>query len=193
MIVNRFLENLKRKGIIDNDNLEFIRYGLYQLANYILFWICQIILYLFFGHLWDGILFLVAFIFLRRYSGGYHANTRIRCFIYSNLVSLSYIGFCNLQSIYNNALLTLLFVASIVVILILSPIDNENKRLDEKEKIKYKSKVTKIIMIDILSVIFFKYIGMEKIYNILICSVTIASVLVLLGYLKDKKRKIYTK
>ena len=56
-----------------------------------------------------------------------------------------------------------------------------------------KSKVTKIIMIDILSVIFFKYIGMEKIYNILICSVTIASVLVLLGYLKDKKRKIYTK
>lgn len=193
MLVNRFLENLKIKGIVDNDNLEFIRYGLYQLANYILFWICQIILYLFFGHLWDGIIFLIAFIFLRRYAGGYHANTRIRCFIYSNLISLSYVGFCNLESIYNDTLLTLLFAASIVVILIFSPIDNENKRLDEEEKIKYKSKVTKIIMIDILLVIISKYIGIEKIYNILICSVIITSVLVLLGYLKNKKKEICAK
>ena len=193
MIVDRFLENLRVKGIIDNDNLEFIKYGLYQLANYILFWICQIILYLIFGHLWDGILFLIVFIFLRRYAGGYHASSRIRCFIYSNFISLSYMGFCYLKSICNNTILALIFTVSIVVTLILSPVDNENKRLEKKERRKYKNKVIKIIMSDFLLIIFFKYLNVEKICNILMCSVIITSMLVLLGYLKNIYKEVYTK
>jgi len=193
--MDRFLENLKVKGIVNNNNLEFIKYGLCQLVHYILFWICQIILYLAFGHLWDGILFLVTFIFLRRYAGGYHADSRIRCFIYSNFISLSYIGFCYLKSICNDTPFILLFTLSTVVTLILSPIDNENRRLEEKEKIKYKGKVTKFIIYDILLIIFFKYINVEEICNILTCSVIITAVLVLWGYLKDKYKfkRIYTK
>ena len=36
--------------------------------------------------MWYGILFLMLFIPVRRMAGGYHASTKVRCYIISNII-----------------------------------------------------------------------------------------------------------
>lgn len=74
---------------------------------------------------------------IRSYAGGYHASSTLRCYILTNIaiiVVLSAMKFITFSSTF----LGCLSVMNSMVILILAPVDTENKRLDEIECIHYR-------------------------------------------------------
>lgn len=121
----------------------------------------------------ECICFVMAFFILRKFTGGYHTKQFKTCLISSALImSASIVIVGILENKNNKFILSIILFISIIIISLLSPIDNINKPLNIKEKRAYK-----IISIIISSAIFgFTLIPIEDHINIQL-SVAIAQIL----------------
>ncbi len=84
------------------------------------------------GCLANGILILISLLVVRRYSGGFHAKTPLRCVC----ISLSLLTICLAFSVlvHNQLMIGIATFFSTIVVFIFSPVDSENRRLDAGEK-----------------------------------------------------------
>lgn len=103
-------------------------------------------------------LFWIVFFILRKFGGGYHADTYLKCkIIFSINIFLVLFLVHYLSDIYNLYLLMLMTVFSCLVIFLLAPIDNENKPLTHREirsnSIKCKSCS---LLIGIITIVLFR-------------------------------------
>lgn len=98
--------------------------------------------------------FSLAFLMLRRYAGGHHANSHIGCLsflIISYVVMWVLLKFLNINVLQ---ILTMIFIIfSIIGVFIFAPLDNKNNPLQNIPRLKIISKII-IIALGILSVIF---------------------------------------
>lgn len=129
-----------------NDEKIIISFGLQQIKIIVI----NIVAFLFFSILLNafalGICFLIIFIPLRRLAGGYHADTKIRCFFISNIIYV-----CNLvfvKKIYINSFISILECLFIgIAIWMLTPVDNKNRILSFADKHRIKSKCGRYILL----------------------------------------------
>lgn len=135
----KIVDSLVKKEIILPEQQEIYLFGTEQVITTAINFATTIFLGICFGELLHALLFLVAFMILRSYSGGFHASTPLKCYImsvFSILAALSAIKFLE----YNNLICIGLISFSGAVIFCLAPVDTENKPLDEIEKIIYRKK-----------------------------------------------------
>lgn len=90
-------------------------------------------------------LFLISFISIRSYAGGYHAESHWKCISIFGVVSLIsiYLGKLLEGSV---VLLILLTALAAMILLIFAPLENENRRLDEEEKALFGRKSKKLVL-----------------------------------------------
>lgn len=88
------------------------------------------------GHIKEGIIIIIPFIFLRSFAGGVHAKSSKVCFIVSTILLLALIYLSNILT--NSIYICILMLFSSTSIIIFSPIENENKRLTVSEKTVYR-------------------------------------------------------
>lgn len=93
----------------------------------------------FMGYWKQAVLLILPFMCMRKYSGGFHAKHAWTCMVVSVLLLVSAI-WCAAH-IPCNAVLLLVTVAALISLMVFSPVDSENKKLDMKEKQYYKKKV----------------------------------------------------
>lgn len=99
---------------------------------------------LFRGCIDQGIIIVMPFMMIRKYSGGYHAKKLQSCLLVSSLLLL----FCielSMHCKYGWTLVTFTIISAISLI-IFSPIDNENRPLDQGD-FKHNKKVILIIVL----------------------------------------------
>lgn len=109
------------------------------------------------GLLLESILIIIPFMAIRKFSGGYHMKNPIMCFATSCLFLIFCIGIS--ENLTFNAKLVGILLVSTVSLMIVSPIDSQNRRLEKWEQKCYK-KITSILAIIFLSISFiFAYIG----------------------------------
>lgn len=87
---------------------------------------------------------IIPFMLLRKFSGGYHAKTLFRCMIISCLL----LFLCMEITIHISYSWNILVFAGIAgsSLIIQSPIDSENKRLEEVQKRQYRKIVCGFVM-----------------------------------------------
>lgn len=83
-----------------------------------------------------SIAIIIPFAVIRKFSGGYHAKNSRSCFLWSSLLLL----LCIMISIYIKSGLFLIMMAVIaeMSLIYFSPIDNENRKLNQEECREYK-------------------------------------------------------
>lgn len=131
-----FAEYLCKQQIIKRDYYEVYVYGTELVLSFIFTTTIVLILGMIIGELIGSLIFLLVFILLRRFTGGYHASTHLKCKLVTISVFLISIG----ASVLIHAswwMYLLLFVVGNTVIWFLAPIENPNKPLNEREKKKY--------------------------------------------------------
>lgn len=136
---------LKQSNITD-DEQDLYQYGFFVLLSQILYFIVTCIMGALFGIFFESIIFYVAFQFIRRYAGGYHASTETRCEIMSTLSILACIVVIKLSKTYDfQFALLILSAVSALCIAVLCPLDTPEKPLSEKE-FKYFRKISWLIL-----------------------------------------------
>lgn len=136
------------KGYIRQDEIKIYRYGYILLFEVVINIVIALVLGLTFDKVREIVFFLLFFILLRSFCGGYHADKIWQCIFLSNVVMLAAILINNICYQYKIPILIyILFeICFSVIICILSPVDNKNKRLGKNEKSIYK-KCTIIVTI----------------------------------------------
>ena len=82
-ILERLTNHFVVNEVIRDEDREIYYYGLYQGFLIIVNIITAIIIGVIFRMVWQSILFMLAYVPLRTYGGGYHAKTEGRCYLIS--------------------------------------------------------------------------------------------------------------
>lgn len=176
---------------INKEMLPIYTYGIELLISSVFSVSFVLLVGLVLGHFTDAVFFLLAFILLRKYTGGLHCNSYTLCNVTTVLTFVLAIIFSGLVgNMPNKMLLFVSLVAFIVlVILILTPVSNPNKPILPQDRIKYKVISLMIICVHlVVMAILNKYIGTE----IILITDFISCAYVIIGLIKNKKERSLT-
>lgn len=165
------------------DNYELYEYAIYIILSSAFHMATVIALGLVFNLLTESLVFYLSFIVIRKFAGGYHAKTPVRCYLFSfasNIIILCLVKW--LSSI--NTLFIFIFIIfellCVVLILLISPLDTENNPLTGQEKKMYRmlTSIITILIFIISSLCFFK--GYRNIGSSMICGVVMSALVLLM-------------
>lgn len=160
----------------DADIIAFgVKYGLITLAEIL----GMVVISFLMRELIPGAVILIAFISIRVYAGGYHAKTLPRCVVMSTILfTLIILGYKMLYLPIIVKGLIALFLG--VLILIFSPVENDNRRLSKNEKKVFKNRA---LLFYSISLIIFMLI--KKLSNILVWAYLMILVVLIGGIVKE--------
>ena len=135
-ISNSLVNWLINKEAIQSRDRELYEYAAYSLIITISPILLVTIIGCIMGVLLESILMIIPFMVIRKFSGGFHLKSALICF----LCSIALL-FCFLFAVTRLSVgipLHIIFSISIFILLSLSPVDSEERRLSATEKKKYK-------------------------------------------------------
>ena len=120
---------------------EIIRYGLERIKSTCIMTLVTLLMGCIFQVFFQSIIFLVCFIVLRKYAGGYHADTQNRCYVISTVIfAVALLSIRYMSDGNDNEIFILLQSVNFILLYFLVPVDNKNHRLEQWEKEKYGKK-----------------------------------------------------
>lgn len=182
---NKITESLIRIGVVSPNDKEIYRYGFQQGLVLLLNLLSALAIAIVMGMVKETIVFLGAFIPLRSFAGGFHLNSQISCYIMSMIV-ISLILLMIRSVIMTINCYYLLSVISHIIIFIVSPVEDTNKRLDQLERQTYRRRTRIIQCIEI-----FVFTGVllylkDSLWIPLVWAWFVLSLLVIIGYIKNQ-------
>ena len=144
----KIVDVLVKADVIDPANKEVVSFGIRQVEYFFI----NVITILFLGKIFNetvsSIIFLVAFIPLRTYAGGYHAKTILRCYIIT-IVLMVFTIFSFKQSMWSQGYSCVILGLAGVLLYKLVPVDNYNHRLTLHERKVFRKKALLIMCLEI--------------------------------------------
>ncbi len=180
-ISEKITNRLIRDNVIEHCNKEIYLFGVEQFLTTALNIVTTFVIGILLGELWQSLLFVLLFMTLRSYAGGYHASTPLRCYLLTSsiiAIALSVIKYIEINIFVCVGLL----IMSGVVILILSPAESPNKPLDSIEFVIYRKRTIVLWGIQFICGVVCATMGYG---NILIC-ITLAHIILALSQLFAK-------
>lgn len=175
----------------DPEMFDVYKYGMEitisSFFNIILILLCSFII----SDVLAGITFLISFIFLRSFTGGFHAKTYFMC---NELFVLTFLIVYIISSLLNMlnlpfVVLELLVLLNFFPIAIFAPVENKKKKLNKQDKkcFKVKAIITFIIIsVTALALCFFY----SKYGTLLIITISAISLMIVIEIILKRRRII---
>lgn len=182
---------LAAKDIISIDELDAYRYGLELLIPKVILYVAILIVSFITNSFILSVLFVVMFMGIRRYAGGFHCQTAEMCLCISFLIYLLVVFFFSSEvyvGVYGVS-----SVVSTITIMIFAPVEDKNRPLDDIEKKQYRLKSlisTGLVFLVSALAIFFE---LNMLSHISACSLTANAVLIILAVGRCKFEKVNIK
>ena len=175
-------------GVIEQKDISIYRYGLEVLYLSVLEILSILLLAVWMGNFFETLLYFVAFIPLRLFAGGYHANTRLGCYF----VSLCIYGVFSMMVAFASIshLLSVFFsVVAFIIIWWQAPVVHRNHKISQEE-IFYAKAVSRILaVIELLFVIVVGIVSVQVAFIISIGYLSEALSIVIMSFIEFYKMK----
>lgn len=186
-ISNGIADMLWTQGIIQEDDIDKCKYGIDLFISSFLEIISILAIAAFLGNFIETVLLFVFFVPLRIYAGGYHADTKLKCFI----ISLVMYGFSyTLANITPSGMFVLINVIgtlfSLIMVLIMAPIIHINKNVNDIERRNYRKISIEICLVE-TTIILLLTMTIPK--NIIVTYLTVGQVSVAISMLAAIMKK----
>lgn len=179
----RIGDDLVRSNVVKAEDAEIYIYGINQILISVLNVFSALIIGLIFGVFFEILVFMAVYIPLRSYAGGYHARTPLRCYIFSVImliaVSLGLKYLCIAEWVYY-----VVFALVIIIICVLSPVEDKNKPLDEIEYKVYKKRTIVITITETFIGFMLAIIGINNLFIAVVYSFVALSTMLIVGKIK---------
>jgi accessory gene regulator B len=183
----RITDNLVKQGTVDRDEREVYLFGVQQ-GMFTLFNIATTVAVgLMLDVLWQILIFTVALIALKSYAGGYHAKTPLRCYFLSTMLTIS-VSFLIRYVVLHTFVYAGLLILAGTIIIVLSPIDSENKPLDDAEKKIYRKRAVAITATQIFAAIVLLYFNLQSVAVCIVWNLVAVSLMMIMGRLFNRPK-----
>lgn len=169
------------RGIIKEEEQGLYEFGIRNGMILFLDIVTAFLIGLLTGRLAVVALFTVSFMVLRSYTGGYHSDSRVFCYIGSNLVLFVPVYTGTLFAETGKGILLLFLSLAVVIIFIFSPMHSKNRRLDEKEQKHFGRKAKLVATAELLVLAALLYAGQNDYAYAVYTSLCITAVFMLVG------------
>ncbi len=150
---------LLRKGVITKEDIELYNYAAMSLLMIFAPIFLAVIEGLVLGDVSDSVVMIIPFVFLRKFSGGYHANKLWKCLISS--IVIIFIPLYFMRWIVQGIAINILLLISTIMLLVMSPVEHKNREILYEEAKIYK-KIVLVLLLIFLSTYLFFYITKNK-------------------------------
>lgn len=132
-------ELLESEGVIKQNDVDVCRYGLEVFLSSFVEILTILVVSALLNNFIETVLFFAGFVPLRVYAGGYHANTKLRCYMVSVLVyGLFSVVLIVLPLHYYTYVNLISCVFSLIMVWKYAPIIHSRRRINTAEKKRYK-------------------------------------------------------
>ena len=121
-------------GKAKEESREEYSYALNVLFSIILNVITAVVLGIVTTRVFEMLLFIAVYKFLREYSGGHHAKTAKGCYISSCIMYVLALALIEFYNYINAEMIVVMMSISTVILIAISPVDAEKKPLDDVER-----------------------------------------------------------
>jgi len=190
-VSTKIIGYLVSRSVLDANNQEVIdyyHYGVEITISSIINILLILLLSAIFDSLMSGLIFLAVFVPTRQYTGGYHADSYIKC---NAVFSISFLCVLLASRFIGAAIPESLFIISLgistLVIFVISPVPNHLKPMSMRSQY-WKCKLTSIIFFGVYSVISVFYLKNTVIYRYMVFfTLHLIAVLGILGMIKERR------
>lgn len=143
------------------------------------------------GRFIESVIFLVVFIPIRQFSGGYHADTYFRCNLFFCIAfALVLVLFEFVKAYHCEYLIAPINLFALSVVVIFSPVENSNKPIPEEKRKGLKLKATLISALIGLAAFVLDCYSVHY-GSLLSCILLMISVLIIIGKIKERRKRNY--
>lgn len=186
MISEKLIGFMLRNEIISYDDQEIYLYGLQQGLIILGNLLTVVIIAYYFNSVFECVIFLISYIPLRSYAGGYHTKNSLSCYMFSIIMIFIFI-FSTKFFFWNGLGLAGITLVSALIITLLAPVEDFNKRLNKYERHIYRI-ITYIILWVLMGMnLFFWILEYEKVSVSLTLSIAISACMLAGGKVKNQK------
>lgn len=189
-IVDKLVENQLKEKKISEEDANIYRYGYVLAFEVIINIIIAMIIGVVFGEIFLIGLFLVIYIPLRSFCGGWHAPKLWICTILSNLILLVLVGLD--KYVFQDYIIwpmLLCFVIAVIIVLGLAPVGTKTKLVMEDEKIAFKKTIKKIIMVHSIFILSMAIMGWDKYVFVMMFAYIVQVFMLILEIPKNREVK----
>lgn len=172
-------------GKIELEKREVIAYGLGRIFTNIILLVSFTAIGCLLNDIKGISLFLLFFIPLRKYAGGFHFESSIFCYVVSCFVVT--IAVLVTKIIYSLNIYLMIGFVSMLLIWKMAPIQARRKVLTKEEKIVYGGNIKIILVVDIMIVSILLLLRIDIIYPYILISFLVESILLIIGKIKDNQ------
>jgi len=177
-------DDLVRSSVIEAEDAEIYIYGINQILVSVLNVLSALIIGLILGTFFEVMVFMAAYIPLRIFAGGYHAKTPLRCYIFS--VVMLIIVSIGMKYLYmEDWVYYVILAAAALMILVLSPVEDKNKPLDDLEYKVYKRRAVIIFTVEFVICFVFKLVSLCSLFIAIVYSFIILAFMLITGQVKN--------
>lgn len=145
---DKLTRGLCGRGVIAESEAALYRYGFDMALTMLLNIISTAAVGLIFGMVFESIAFLVCYIPLRSYAGGYHSETPQRCYFLSLAMIAAVLAALKFLP-FGAAGYAVFMAAGVALCALLSPVEDHNKPLDEAEVRVYRRRALTILAAEV--------------------------------------------
>lgn len=179
---------LLRDRIISPEEVEIVEYGLENLGSSLLGMSITLLIGYCFGFLRGSFLLWLLIFPLRKNAGGYHAETKGRCLLFSTAILIVSV-ICFVQIEWLDISYILVAVCCFAIIFFLAPVENANKHLEQVEYLVYRRRIRMILLLEgslyAAAVIF----NWKELVTVITIVFFIVGISLLIGRIKLRKHK----
>ena len=180
----KIVNDLTRSDIVKAEDAEIYIYGINQILMYSINISSALIIGLIFGKFFEAAVFIVAYCSLRSFAGGYHAKTPLRCYVFSVIMLI--IVLVGIKYLYlTEWMYYVVLLAAALVVIVLSPVEDKNKPLDEIEYRVYKKRTMNIAAAEVMVCLALKFVGYDNLFVAVVYSFVVLSFMLVAGKVKN--------
>lgn len=182
-------DSLVNSGVVPSEDRDLYEYGIRQGVIMIINLVTVILVGVMFGMVIQCVAFMVAYIPLRSYAGGYHAGTQLTCYLLS--IPFMIIMLIGIRVIpWNGYICVAVLLFAGIVLFKLTPVEDLNKPLRPIEITVYRKK--SLIIATVLSciAILLWFAGIKQIAVSIIMALFMIAVMLILGVFKNNKVQV---
>ncbi|MGC4020273.1 MAG: accessory gene regulator B family protein [Muricomes sp.] len=164
------------------------RYGYILLCEVILNLAIALAIGIIFSQTKAVIFFLGAYIPLRSFCGGWHANKIWKCTVISSLILLLQIyGIKNIMDFLSIWVMLIIFFLNMACVFLIAPLETETKKISQDEKQIYKRKIRFILVIHLILMTITALSGINEFVFSIVFAYMVQNAMLLLELVKQKK------
>ena len=175
-----------RQKVVPEEEREVYEYGFELSISSVIGILIVLAIGLISGQFWESIVFYIMFCFTRLFTGGYHAPNHLLCKITFAGALLAVLAADWLLKEIESYYWFVLHFYSLVVVCWLAPVENPNKELTEKQKVKCKVISIIAMAVWLAVMLLFRYLNSELDHIVALTLFCMAN-LMLLGIHKGRR------